>query len=65
MVPHMTPRLLGIALLCVGTLMALVAVVVVMQPPLTHIHWAFLITGSCGAGLMICGYFIGKRKSWD
>ena len=61
----MRPRLLGIALLCVGTLMALVAVVGVTEPRLAHIHWAFLITGSCGAVLMICGYFIGKRKSWD
>lgn len=61
----MTPRLIGTALLSVGTLMALVAIVVAMQPQLAHIHWAFLITGSCGVGLMICGYFLGKRKSWN
>ncbi|MDQ0028789.1 hypothetical protein [Arthrobacter bambusae] len=59
----MTPRWLGIALLCVGSLNALVGTMLVLRYTPSNNAWAYSIM-LCGVGVMICGYFIGKRTSW-
>lgn len=59
----MTPRWLGIALLCVGAANALIGTTLVLQSTTKNIWAYFIVLG--GVVLMICGYFIGKRKSWN
>ncbi len=59
----MTPRWLGIALLCVGAANALIGTMLVLQSTTKNIWAYFIVLG--GVVLMICGYFIGKRKSWN
>jgi hypothetical protein len=59
----MTPRWLGIALLSVGAVNALIGTILVLQSTLNNI-WAYLVVLG-GVFLMFCGYFIGKRKSWN
>ncbi|MDI3213586.1 hypothetical protein [Arthrobacter sp. AL12] len=60
----MTPKLLGTALLCMGALNFLVGVIG-LQNSSTSSVWVFWAMACGGVGLMLCGYFIGKRKSWD
>ncbi len=59
----MTPRWLGIALLCVGTVNAFIRGMLVLQSTSNSIWAYFVVLG--GVVLMLCGYFIGKRKSWN
>jgi len=59
----MTPRSLGIALLCVGAVNALIGTVLALQSSSNNTWAYFIVLG--GVVLMICGYFIGKRKSWS
>lgn len=59
----MTPRWLGIALLCVGAVNALIGTMLVLQSTSNNI-WAYSVVLG-GIVLMFCGYFIGKRKSWN
>lgn len=59
----MTPRWLGIALLCVGAVNALEGIMLVFRSTSSNNALAYSIA-SCGVGVMICGYFIGKRKRW-
>lgn len=59
----MTPRWLGTALLCVGAVNALIGTMLVLQSTSNNIWAYFVVLG--GIVLMFCGYFIGKRKSWN
>lgn len=58
----MTPRRIGTALLCVGAVNALLGTMLAFQSASTD-AWAYVIVVS-GIVVMICGYLIGKRKSW-
>jgi hypothetical protein len=59
----MTPKWLGIALLCVGAVNALLGTAMVLQSTTSNIWAYFVVLG--GLVLMFCGYLIGKRKSWN
>jgi NhaP-type Na+/H+ or K+/H+ antiporter len=59
----MTPRGIGIALLCVGAVNTLLGTMLALRSESNNI-WAYVIVIS-GLVVMICGYFIGKRKSWN
>lgn len=59
----MTPRGIGIALLCVGAVNALLGTMLAFQSEMNNV-WAYVIVIS-GVVVMICGYFIGQRKSWS
>lgn len=58
----MTPRRIGTALLCVGAVNALLGTMLAFQSASNN-AWAYVIVVS-GIVVMICGYLIGKRKSW-
>lgn len=58
----MTPRRIGTALLCVGAVNALLGTMLALQSA-SNDAWAYVIVLS-GIVVMICGYLIGKRKSW-
>ena len=59
----MTPRGLGILLLCVGAVNALLGTILAFRSESNNV-WAYVIVTS-GIVVMMCGYFIGKRKSWS
>lgn len=58
----MTPRRIGTALLCVGAVNALLGTMLALQSA-SNDAWRYVIVLS-GIVVMICGYLIGKRKSW-
>lgn len=58
----MTPRRIGTVLLCVGAMNALLGTMLALQSA-SNDAWAYVIVLS-GIVVMICGYLIGKRKSW-
>ncbi len=59
----MTPRRIGIAILCVGAVNALLGAMLAFQSELNSVvTYVIVVSGIVG---MICGYFIGKRKSWS
>jgi hypothetical protein len=59
----MTPRWIGSALLCVGAVNAVLGTMLAFRSASNNV-WPYVIVVS-GVVVMICGYFIGKRKSWN
>lgn len=56
-------RVRATATQCVGAVNALIGTMLVLQSTSNNIWAYFVVLG--GIVLMFCGYFIGKRKSWN
>jgi uncharacterized membrane protein HdeD (DUF308 family) len=60
----MTPRFARVALICAGAIGAIFGLIFACQTASGDL-WLCLFLAFGGLVLMICGYFIGKRKSWE
>jgi len=61
----MTPRWFGTAFLCVGAVAAVLGLIFALQSTASGGPWVYLVLAFGGLVLMVSGYFIGKRKSWN